>query len=58
MAWSSKDYHYTKEEIDRTAYAAGCGNGIGNVPNGCFCGTGRWNHRLYDGVQQGRILQG
>ena len=27
MGWSSKDYHYTKEEIDKTAYAAGCGNG-------------------------------
>lgn len=27
MGWSSKDYSYTKEEIDRTAYAAGCGHG-------------------------------
>ncbi len=25
MGWSSKGYSYTKEEIDRTAYAAGCG---------------------------------
>ena len=27
MGWTSAGYSYTKEEIDRTAFAAGCGKG-------------------------------
>ena len=36
MSWTSDNYSYTKEEIQPTAYAAGCGKGwfwIHKLPN-------------------------
>lgn len=57
MGWSSEGYSYTKEQIDRTAFAAGCGKGwywIHKRPNMFIKGTidddGKYNLTFYKAI--------